>query len=178
MVKDGTFREDLYYRLNVVPLSLPPLRDRQGDIPLLAMAFLERFCRRMGVGAKRFSADAMYQMEGYTWPGNVRELRNIVERMAILCEGDMIEVWHLPVELRQVPVQTPLPELPRTWEAFRALKRQLAYAAVNELEHRFLSAALARSGGNVTKAAEDVGMQRTHLHALIRKHRLRGVTTT
>lgn len=178
MVKDGTFREDLYYRLNVVPLFLPPLRDRQGDIPLLAMAFLERFCRRMGVGAKRFSADSMYQMEGYTWPGNVRELRNIVERMAILCEGDMIEVWHLPVELRQVPVQTPLPELPRTWEAFRALKRQLAYAAVHELEHRFLSAALTRSGGNVTKAAEDVGMQRTHLHALIRKHRLRGVTTT
>jgi len=115
-------------------------------------------------------------MEGYTWPGNGRELRNIVERLAILCEGDLIEVWHLPVELRQLPIQASLPELPRTWEAFRALKRQLACAAVKELEHRFLSSALARSGGNVTKAAEEIGMQRTHLHALIRKHRLRGVT--
>jgi len=172
MVKEGTFREDLYYRLNVVPIFLPPLRDRHGDTPLLATTFLERFCRRMGVGSKRFSPDAMYQMESYTWPGNVRELRNIVERLAILCEGDTIEVWHLPAELRRVPFQPALPELPRTWEAFKRLKRQLEYAAVKELEHRFLSAALARSGGNVTKAAEEIGMQRTHLHALMRKHKL------
>jgi DNA-binding NtrC family response regulator len=173
MVQEDAFREDLYYRLNVVPISLPPLRDRQGDTPLLATVFLERFCRRMGVGPKRFSPDAMYQMESYLWPGNVRELRNIVERLAILCEGETIEIWHLPTEVRQAPLQPTLPNLPRTWHEFRKLKRHLEHVAVKDLEHRFLRAALERCAGNVTKAAADVGMQRTHFHALLRKRGMR-----
>jgi two-component system nitrogen regulation response regulator NtrX len=127
----------------------------------------------MKVAPKRFSLDAMYQMESYAWPGNVRELRNIVERLAILCEGDTIEVWHLPAELRRAPAQPALPDIPRTWHDFRKLRRQLEKAAIRDLEHRFLKDALARCGGNVTKTADEIGMQRTHLHSLLRKHGLR-----
>jgi DNA-binding NtrC family response regulator len=173
MVQEGLFREDLYYRLNVVPIHLPPLRERPGDTPLLATIFLERSCRRMNAAPKRFSLDAMYQMESYTWPGNVRELRNIVERLAILCEGDTIEVWHLPGELRRTPIQPVVPDIPRTWHDFRKLRRQLEKAAVRDLEHRFLKSALERCGGNVTKTADEIGMQRTHLHTLLRKHGLK-----
>ncbi len=170
MVREGSFREDLYYRLNVVPIHLPPLRERPGDTPLLATIFLERSCRRMNVAPKKFSPDAMYQMEHYAWPGNVRELRNIVERLAILCEGDTIEVWHLPAEIRRTPVQPSIPEIPRTWNDFRRFRRQLERAAVHDLEQRFLKTALQRSGGNVSRTAQEIGIQRTHLHALLRRH--------
>ncbi len=170
MVQEGSFREDLYYRLNVVPIHLPPLRERPGDTPLLASIFLERSCRRMNVAPKKFSPEAMFHMENYPWPGNVRELRNIVDRLAILCEGDTIEVWHLPAEIRRPPLQSSLPEIPRTWNDFRRFRRQLERAAVNDLERRFLKAALERSRGNVSRAAHEIGMQRTHLHALLRKH--------
>ena len=101
MVREGAFREDLYYRLNVVPIYLPPLRDRHGDIPRLAITFLERFCKKNQVDAKGFSSEAMTLMESYAWPGNVRELRNIVERLAILCDQDRIEPRHLPEEIRK-----------------------------------------------------------------------------
>ena len=101
MVREGLFREDLYYRLNVVPIYLPPLRDRQGDIPLLAASFLDRFCKKNHVAVKGFGPEAMCLIESYTWPGNVRELRNIVERLAILCDQDRIEPHHLPGEIRQ-----------------------------------------------------------------------------
>ena len=176
MVQEGSFREDLYYRLNVVPIHLPPLRERPGDTPLLATIFLERSCRRMNVAPKKFSPDAMYQMENYPWPGNVRELRNIVDRLAILCEGDTIEVWHLPAEIRRTPVRTAVPDIPRTWNDFRRFRRQMERAAVHDLEQRFLKTALERSGGNVSRTAQEIGMQRTHLHALLRRHGIKART--
>lgn len=173
MVREGEFREDLYYRLNVVPIYLPPLRDRQGDIPLLAAVFLDRFCKKNQVSPKSFTAEAMCLMENYQWPGNVRELRNIVERLAILCDQDRIEPQHLPAEIRQV---TPRPSagtsLPRTWEDFKRLKQQVRDSAVQQLEQRFLIEALARCDGNISRAAEEIGIQRTNLHALIRKYGL------
>lgn len=173
MVREGEFREDLYYRLNVVPVFLPPLRERLGDIPLLATAFLDRFCRKNQVGVKGFSAEALCLIENYAWPGNVRELRNIVERLAILCDQDRIEPHHLPEEIRQAPVRAASgAELPRTWEEFKLLKQQIRDAAVQQLERRFLVDALTRCGGNVTRAAEEIGIQRTNLHALMRKHGL------
>jgi len=172
MVQEGAFREDLYYRLNVVPLYVPPLRERQGDVPRLAMAFLERVCRKNQIELKGFAPDAMRQMESYHWPGNVRELRNIVERMAILCDADRIELQHLPSEISEVAPRSSVTELPRDWEQFRQLKQQVRDAAVQELERRFLNEALERCGGNVTKAAEEVGMQRTNFHALMRKYGL------
>jgi DNA-binding NtrC family response regulator len=172
MVREGTFREDLYYRLNVVPVFLPPLRDRQGDIPLLALAFLDRFCKKNGVLVKGFSPEAMTLMESYPWPGNVRELRNIVERLAILCDQDRIEPHHLPAEIRRVtPRQTAMP-IPQTWDEFKRLKQQVRDAAVEQLERRFIVESLGRCQGNVSRAAEEIGMQRTNLHALMRKYGL------
>ena len=172
MVAQRGFREDLYYRLNVVPIHLPPLRERPGDIPRLALAFLDDFTKKNPLGTKSFTPEAMALLEGYPWPGNVRELRNVVERMAILCDGDHLEPQHLPAEVRQTPPRSTRTQLPRTWEEFKRLKQQVRDAAVQELERSFLTEAIERSGGNITKAAEDVGIQRTHLHALMRKYGL------
>ena len=172
MISEGAFREDLYYRLNVVPIFLPPLRERQGDVPRLAMALLERACRKLDVEMKGFTPEALCQMESYRWPGNVRELRNIVERVAILCEGNRIELRHLPAEIRQAPTRPTVTQLPRDWAEFRKLKQQVRDAAVQELERRFLTEALTRCGGNVSRAAEEVGIQRTNFHALMRKYGL------
>lgn len=172
MVADGEFREDLYYRLNVVPIHLPPLQKRSGDIPVLAMVFLERLCKKNHVEVRGFSPEAMTLLESYRWPGNVRELRNIVERMAILCDGDRIEPRHLPPEICEAPSRSTITQLPQKWEDFKTLKQQVRDAAVQELECRFLTEALERYGGNVSKAAEGVGMQRTNFHALLRKYSL------
>ncbi len=174
LVQAGSFREDLYYRLNVVPIFLPPLRERHGDIPRLAMYFLERFCKKHDVDVRGFTPEAICQMESYAWPGNVRELRNIVERMAILCDGERIEPRHLPAEIRQAPSQPTVSQLPSRWEDFKRLKQQVRDAAVDDLERRFLMAALQRCEGNVSRAAEEIGMQRPNLHALLRKHGISG----
>lgn len=169
MVKVGQFRADLYYRLNVVPIALPPLRERGGDIRLLAESFLHRFCREMGIQSQGFSAEALQQMEIYPWPGNVRELRNIVERLAVLYGGARVELRHLPPEIREAKPPAATAELPQTWEEFKRLKRQV----VDDLERRFLLAALQQAGYNITQAAENVGMQRPNFYALLRAHGLR-----
>jgi DNA-binding NtrC family response regulator len=172
LAQEGRFREDLFYRLNVVPIQLPPLRERPGDVALLAEFFLER---RRGVGEVRpcaFSAAAMAALEAYDWPGNVRELRNIVERLAIFCESERIELWHLPAELEPVGVGSPRGPVPASWAEFKELKRRTVQAVISDLERRFLTEALERSGGNVSRAADLIGMQRTNLHALLRKHGL------
>ena len=172
MVKAGVFREDLYYRLNVVPLFLPPLRERRGDIPLLATIFLKRFCDKLDTPVKGFTSEAMAQMESYAWPGNVRELRNIVERMAILCDGERIELRHLPAEIREAMVTGTVTQLPHSWEEFKKLKQQVRDAAVEDLERRFITETLRRCDGNVSRAAEEIGIQRPNLHAMMRKYGL------
>ncbi len=172
MVKADQFREDLYYRLNVVPIVLPPLRERQGDIPVLAMTFLERFRKTTPIRVQGFTPEAMRVLENYSWPGNVRELKNIVERMAILCDAERIELQHLPAELRQSLLKPAAASIPHTWDEFKDFKRQIRDTAVSELERRFLMEALARAEGNVSRAAEDVGMQRTNFHSLMRKYGL------
>ena len=173
MAKEGLFREDLYYRLNVVPIYLPPLRQRPGDIPLLAMSLLERCCKKLEVQVQGFTPESMSLLEGYRWPGNVRELRNIVERMAILCDSDRIEPRHLPAEIRQAQPRAQMSmTLPPTWEEFKKFKAQVRDAAVQELECRFLNEALRRFNGNISKTAEEIGIQRTNLHALMRKYGL------
>ena len=111
-------------------------------------------------------------MESYSWPGNVRELRNIVERLAILCDQDRIEPHHLPAEIRQADAAEDGHASPRTWEEFKRLKQQVRDAAVEQLERRFLVESLERCQGNVSRAAEEIGIQRTNLHALMRKYGL------
>ena len=95
-VRDGKLREDLYYRLNVFAIALPPLRDRKEDLPLLTQAFIAEFADRNGKAVKAISGEAMRKLEQYHWPGNVRELRNVIERATILAEGEFIEMKHLP----------------------------------------------------------------------------------
>jgi transcriptional regulator with GAF, ATPase, and Fis domain len=172
MVKTGAFRADLYYRLNVVPISLPPLRERPGDIRLLADCFLGQFARQMGVEEKGFSREAMCQMEVYSWPGNVRELRNIVERLSVLYGGSRIERDHLSWEVREAAPSVSAAQVPCTWEEFKNLKRQ----TVEKLERQFLIAAMNRCSHNITQAAESVGMQRPNFHALLRSHGLKRKT--
>ncbi len=169
MVEAGDFREDLYYRLNVVPIELPPLRERHGDILRLAVHFLDRFCRKLAVEKKSFSTEAMTLIESYGWPGNVREMRNIIERMAILCDQQVIEPQHLPPEIQQTPALVTISKVPDSWEEFKVFKQQARDAAVLNLERRFLTQALRRSDGNISKAADLVGMQRTNFHAMMRK---------
>jgi two-component system NtrC family response regulator len=114
----------------------------------------------------------MRLLECYPWPGNVRELKNIVERIAILCDAERIEAQHLPTELCQLSPHVALTALPHSWEEFKKLKHEVHRAATDDLERRFLLEALQRASGNVSRAAEEVGMQRPNFHALMRKHGL------
>ncbi len=111
-------------------------------------------------------------MNSYAWPGNVRELRNIVERLAILCDQDRIEPEHLPEELRKTVPRPIVSQPPRSWKEFKRLKQRVCDAAVEQLERRFVSEALQRCQGNVSRAAEKIGIQRTNLHALMRNYGL------
>jgi DNA-binding NtrC family response regulator len=172
MVSDGEFREDLFYRLNVVPINLPPLRRRQGDIPILVAHFLNQFVERSMTQVRSFTPEAMQHMESYHWPGNVRELRNIVERIAVLCDANRVEMRHLPREIRQTESLATVTALPAAWEDFKQLKQDVREAAVRDLEVRYLNEALNRAQGNVTKAAENIGMRRTNFHSLMKKYGL------
>jgi DNA-binding NtrC family response regulator len=124
------------------------------------------------VNIKGFTPEALACMESYHWPGNVRELRNIVERLAILSDSERIELRHLPPEIRQAPPRPTITTIPSTWEDFKRLKQQVRDSAVQEMERQFLTEALQQCEGNVSRAAEQVGMQRTHFHTLMRKYGL------
>lgn len=175
LVDKGQFREDLFYRLNVLPVVLPALRDRHGDVPLLALAFLEHLRKdHPEMRTRGFTPEAMRLLESHSWPGNVRELKNIVERMSVLGSTDLLDSGDVPQELLGVRIAPVVGSLPQEWQAFRALKRRLRDDAVQDLERRFLVETLDRAGGNVSRAAEMVGIQRTQLHALLQKHGLRG----
>jgi len=98
------YREDLYFRLSVFPITIPPLRDRPADIPMLAKYFLDRFCRDMNKKRLTLAPSAIQELLGYAWPGNVRELQNCIERAVILTEGDTIHARHLSLSFRQSPL--------------------------------------------------------------------------
>jgi len=173
MVRDGTFREDLYYRLYVFPISLPPLRERREDIPLLACHLLAKSRERCAKHVARFSEDALKLLGQFDWPGNVRQLEAFVERAVIACDGDVIEPRHLP---RTVARQT-LPAdlaIPTTNKEFLAIKKRLREQAVTDLEREFVLEALQRNGWNVTRAAAEVGIQRPNFQMLMRRHGIRG----
>lgn len=103
LVADGAFREDIYYRLNVVPIRIPPLRQRREDIPVLVDLFLTRFCQQHDRKRKQLAPDALEVLQSYSWPGNIRQLRNLLERMVVTVESDVIQTSQLPYELRDVP---------------------------------------------------------------------------
>jgi two-component system, NtrC family, response regulator AtoC len=162
LVKAGTFREDLYYRLCVVEIRLPALRERKGDIPLLAQNFLREFSREMGKEVKDFTADALETLINYPWPGNVRELRSALERAVVLCRGDRITVRDLPGTLRAEGASTP--------------QRLMAQSdlTVEEAEKQLIIRALKESDGNRTAAAAKIGMSRRTLHRKLHEYHLEG----
>ena len=164
MVQKGTFREELYYRLNVVQLHLPPLRERRDDIPLLAHQFLEKFAGQFRKKAGRFSPQALQALEEYNWPGNVRELENVVQRATVLCEERVIELQHLPASLREcLPVvaieeECDNPAFRRSYEdEVRRFKRDLVLRTLRE------------RGWCKTESAKALGVARGYLHRLIRQ---------
>jgi len=150
-VADGSFREDLFYRLNVIPIHLPPLRERKEDIPLLAGHFLARYSRQMGKNVTAFSPDAMRFLTDYDWPGNVRELENTIQRAVALSRDSEITPADLVIKMR---TGTPASQL---------MSRELPPEGVDleerlaEVERAFIVQALERTGGNVTRAAELLG---------------------
>ncbi len=173
MIKDGTFMEDLYYRLNIVPIYLPPLKDRQEDIPLLAVHFLKKYAEEMGKTIKGFTPEAMERLMRYPWPGNVRELENVIERTVVMMENeDMVQVGHLilPGQQEKDVLEN---HIPVTSEELKELKKQMREKAVEEIERGFVVNALERNHWNVTRAAEEVGMLRPNFQALMRKYNLR-----
>jgi DNA-binding NtrC family response regulator len=169
MVREGTFREDLFYRVNVVPITVPPLRERQDDIPLLAHYFLEKFSRELKKDVRTVSREAMDLLTAYPWPGNVRELENLVERLVIMTETDAIEAKDLPEAIRQ-PHQARATAVPRDKDELKEVKKEIRKKAVEEVEKAFILEALERNDGDVSRAAQETGMQRTNFWALMTKY--------
>ena len=166
MIKEGMFREDLYYRLNVVTIELPALRERRSDIAPLAQHFLRYFAEKNGKDV-RISNAAMMFLEKYNWPGNVRELMNAVERAVSLTEFNQITPLDLPVTILQSVTGTVRP----TEQSFKTAKRQI----IEEFEPRYLSQILSETGGNVSEAARRSGMKRSAFQRLMAKYGLQTV---
>ncbi len=165
LVKSGQFREDLYYRLNVVPLDVPALHARREDIPRLAQHFVERASDQAGLARRRFSHDALAALQAYNWPGNVRQLRNIVEWMLIMAPGNPDE----PLRAEMLPPDL-MAQLPSTLtqgggEEIMGLSLR---EARETFERQYLEAQITRFGGNISRTAGFVGMERSALHRKLR----------
>jgi two-component system NtrC family response regulator len=172
MVAEGTFREDLYYRLYVYPIQLPPLRERREDIAVLAYHLLAKTQAQSGKKISSISEAALKLLEQYDWPGNVRQLESTLERAVIVCDGTVIEPHHLPMAVTRGGLPEPYP-VPQNNQEFLALKKKLREQAISELEREFVLDALQRNDWNVTKAALEVNIQRPNFQALMRKHGIR-----
>ena len=195
-VAEGRFREDLYYRLNVIPLHLPPLRERGEDILLLAQHFLSEFCAKRGTGQLRLSEDASKALAAYPWPGNVRELENFMERLSILSEGPVVEAFDLPQKILDAVgdlVALPPPPMPSAsaaaavsgegaparsggfaWPELRDM-RVLALDLkefLDTIEEKLLSEALRQADGVKNQAAEILGIKRTTLIEKLKKRNM------
>jgi two-component system nitrogen regulation response regulator NtrX len=157
-IRRGAFREDLFFRLAVVPLSVPALRERREDIAPLARHFLTRFSARFGRRPKSVSPGAVEALESYRWPGNVRELKNLVERLMILCAADEIRREDLPAEIRDAELAAPPP-------ADAPLRD-----AREDFERRYILASLKRHRGNVTRTAEALGVERSNLYRKLKSY--------
>ncbi len=162
-IQKGKFREDLFYRLNVIPLTAPPLRERRGDIPLLVEYFIEAFCLENNKEKKKISPEAMELLKGYAWPGNVRELKNLVERMVIMTRGPVIEEKDVPAPVREHP-KAPL--------EFSFFDFDLLRDARREFEKRFIMKKLSENDENISKTAEMIGIERSNLHRKIKSYEI------
>jgi two-component system, NtrC family, response regulator GlrR len=160
-VDEGRVRRDFYYRLNIIPLRLPPLRERRADIGLLARHFLAKFAAEFVLDAARFSDRAVEKLRAYDWPGNVRELEHVVERAVALSEGEVIGDDELDLPTAPAPA-------PASRDSFKEAKAQ----AVAEFEKQYLSELLATHQGNITRAAQAARKNRRAFWQLLRKHHI------
>jgi len=167
MIKEGSFRDDLFYRLNIFPIHMPPLSERREDIPQLAQHFLLKYSSELRKEVTHVSAEAMRLLVLYPWPGNVRQLENTIQRAVILCQGRTLRPEHLAA--LQLP---PADEVPRTVEELKEKKKDLRLKSVENIERAFIMEALRRNGWNISKASSDVGMQRTNFHSLMKKYNI------
>jgi two-component system nitrogen regulation response regulator NtrX len=158
-IQEGAFREDLFYRLNVIPFHVPPLRERREDVAILARSFVEEFCAESGMGVKTVTPRALTALQNHPWPGNVRELRNLIERLVLLTPGLKIRPEDLPEEIRS-GVRAPELEAATLEDARRAFERD------------FLRERLREHGWNISRTAEAIGIAR---ESLSRKMRLFGI---
>jgi len=165
-MEQGNFRQDLYYRLSVITIPLPPLRDRSEDIPLLAYHFLKKYASRSGRDISRISLEAMRALRTHSWPGNVRELENAIERAVVMARGDAI----LPGDLPPSVVDTRAPSVPQNLLLdlpFNEAKKK----AVEQFESSYVESMLKRAGGNVSEAARQAGMDRSNFRRVLRKYK-------
>jgi transcriptional regulator with GAF, ATPase, and Fis domain len=179
LIADGRFREDLFYRLNVVPIVLPPLRDRREDIPLLVQHFIEKYDRRLGKRVERVDEGALEILVNYGWPGNIRELENVMERSVLFADGALLTVAQLPETLRERgagvahPV-APLGALGAIAAPSGASMKDIVRQAQSELERTLISRALEETGDNVTRAAKKLQISRKSLQVKMKELGLRG----
>jgi two-component system response regulator HydG len=173
LVRMGRFREDLFYRLNVIAIPLPPLRDRIEDVPLLAHHFLRRYAERLAKKVRTLAPEAVELLCGYRWPGNVRELENAIERAVVLCRGDAITPGDLPPAIsgRTAPLVREAPA-----GAEEASFLQLSYAAAKEqslrrFEKSYVDALMRACDNNISAAARKAGMDRSNFKRVLRKYR-------
>jgi len=173
LVKAGKFREDLFYRLNVIAIPLPPLRDRVDDVPLLAHHFVRRYADRLGKRVRTLSPEAIELLCGYRWPGNVRELENAIERAVVLCRGDAIAPTDLPpaVTGRTAPL---VRESPANGEEAAWLSQSYATAkeySLRRFERNYVEALMKACDNNISAAARKAGMDRSNFKRVLRKYR-------
>jgi nitrogen regulation protein NR(I) len=178
LIADGRFREDLYYRLNVVPISLPALRERREDIPPLVSHFVEKYNRRLGKKVERVEEEAMQLLLSYSWPGNIRELENLMERSVLFADGPVILAASLPDSLREkgaapTPVAA-LGPLGAIAAPSGASMKEIVRLAQAELERELIARALEETGGNVTRAAKKLQISRKSLQVKMKELGLRG----
>jgi DNA-binding NtrC family response regulator len=165
-MQDGKFRQDLYYRLKVMPVTIPPLRQRPEDIVALATQCLRDFSKKLGREAQEFTPDAMQMLRGYDWPGNVRELRNVIERAVILSEGDHIAPASLPQEITRIASTLPVSSDATLWSG--------EPEPLEEIEKRYIGRVLAFCDGNRSQAAQLLSIARSTLINKIKKYELNG----
>jgi len=171
MIGEHLFREDLFYRLDVFRIYLPPLRGRKEDIPLLARYFLDFYARAMHKDVEGFSSEALQLLSDYDWPGNVREMKNMAERLVIMIDEPVADSQEVAFALgRKAPTRPAA--VAKTAEELKQIRRETTQKVVDDLERAFVLAALKRNHGNVTRAAEEVGLLRPNFHALMRKHNI------
>ena len=165
MAAEGSFREDLLYRLRVIALHLPALRERREDVPALAMHFLAEMAARHGRPVRGLSEGARRAMVAYDWPGNVRELRNVVERAVVLAEGEQVEAADLPPQVTERPAPIDAVDAALAGLSFAEARER----AVDAFERAFLTAALERHGGNLSAAARALGLHRQSLQKKLKQ---------